>query len=62
LLGVGRVAGDGVGEAFVDPLPGLQLAANRRVTGCALVLGEIIATEINGPAVFNIADVAGAVG
>jgi hypothetical protein len=38
------------------------LAADRRVTGWALVLREIITDEINGPAVFNIAEVGGIVG
>jgi hypothetical protein len=38
------------------------LAAYRGVAGGALVLGEIVTDEINGPAVFNRAEVAGAVG
>jgi hypothetical protein len=58
----GSITGDGFSEAFVDPVPGFQLAAHRRVTGGALVLGEIIAQEIDGPTIFNVAKVAGTVG
>ena len=54
--------GDSFGEAFVDPISSFQLAADRGITGCILVLGEIITEEINGPAVFNIAEVGGTVG
>jgi hypothetical protein len=60
-LGRGRITGNGFREAFVDPLPGVQLAADRRVTDRLLVLREIIAEEIDGPALFNRAKVAGTV-
>ena len=40
----------------------MQLASHRRVTDRLLVLGEIIAEEIDGPALFSIAEVAGTVG
>jgi hypothetical protein len=38
------------------------LTAHCRVTGGSVVLGEIIAEEIDGPAVFNIAEMTGTVG
>jgi hypothetical protein len=60
-LGGGRVARDGFREAFVDPVPGVPLAADRRVTDRLLVLGELITQEIDGPARFNRAEVAGTV-
>lgn len=60
-LGAGGVAGYSFGEAFVDPVPCLQLAAHRRVTERLVVLGEIIAEEIDRPAGFNIPEVAGTV-
>src|SRR5918911_1046823 len=60
-LGTGSVAGDGCGKAFIDPVPGLQLASHRRVTAHLVVCGEIIAKEIDRPAVFNRAEVAGTV-
>ena len=60
-LGTGRVAGDGCGTAFRDPVPGLQLASHRRVTDRLVVCGEIIAEEMHRPAVFNRAEVAGTV-
>lgn len=56
------MAGDSFGEAFVDPIPGLQLAADRGIAGGILVLGEISTEEIHGPAVFNRAEVGGTVG
>jgi hypothetical protein len=40
----------------------LQLAAYCRITDRLLVLGAIVADEINGPAVFKIAEVAGRLG
>ena len=39
----------------------MQLAADRRVTDRLLVLGEIIADKIDGPALFNRAEMAGTV-
>jgi hypothetical protein len=57
-LGTGSVAGDAFGKTFIDPVPGLQLASHRRVTHRLVVLGEIIAEEIDRPAVFNIAKMA----
>jgi hypothetical protein len=61
-LGARRVAGDGSGEAFVDPVTGSELTAHRRVTGGGVVLGEIIAEEIDGPVVFYRTAMAGTVG
>lgn len=55
------MARDGFREAFVDPVSCLQLAAARRVTHRLLRLGEIIAEEIDGPARFSRAAVAGTV-
>ena len=60
-LGTGSVAGDGFGKTFIDPVPGLQLASHRRVTDRLVVLGAIIAEEMDRPAVFHIAEVAGTV-
>ncbi len=61
-LGARGVTGDGSGEAFVDPLASSELTAHRRVTGGDVVLGERIAEEIDGPAVFHIVEMAGTVG
>ena len=52
------IAGDASGEAFVDPVAGFEWTAHCRVTGGGMVLGEIIAEEIDGPAGFNIAKMA----
>ena len=60
-FGTGSVAGDGFGQVFIDPVPGLQLASHRRVTDRLGVCGEIIAEEIDRPAVFTRAEVAGTV-
>jgi hypothetical protein len=61
-LGTRSAAGDSFSEAFIDPVPGLQLASHRRVTDRLVVLGDIIAEETDRPAVFNIAKVARPVG
>jgi hypothetical protein len=50
-----------LGKAFIDPVPGLQLASHRRVTDRLVVFGAIIAEEMDRPAVFNRAEVAGTV-
>jgi hypothetical protein len=55
------MAGYGCGEAFVDPVAGLQLASYGRVTHRLPVLREIIAEESDGPALFNITAVTGTV-
>lgn len=55
------MAGNSFHEAFVDPIPCLQWAADRRVTDRLLMLGKIIAEEIDGPALFNRAEMAGTV-
>ena len=60
-LDIGSVAGDGCGQAFLDPVPGLQLASHRRVTDRLVVCGERIAEEMDRPAVFHRAAVAGTV-
>lgn len=51
---------DSFGEAFGNPITSLQLASYRCIPGGALVLGERIAHEINGPTLFNRTEVAGA--
>src|SRR5262249_34871385 len=61
-LGTGRVAGDGCGKAFIDPVPGLQLASHCGVTDRLMVFGAIITEEMDRPAFFNRAEVAGAGG
>jgi hypothetical protein len=58
----GSMLGDRCGEAFGDPISGLQLAADRGITGGLLVLGKIITDESHGPALCNRAEVGGTVG
>jgi hypothetical protein len=52
----------GCGEAFIDPAPRLQLAAHGRVADVAGVRDEIMAYEVDGPALLHRADVAGTLG
>ena len=49
--------GDSFGEAFVDPAPRLQLAAHGRVTDVARGVREMMADEVDRPALLNIAQV-----
>ena len=60
-LGTGSVAGDGCGTACIDPVPGWQVASHRRVTDHLVVCGAISAEELDRPAVFHRAAVAGPV-
>ena len=46
----------------IDPAPRLQSTAYGRITDIARLLGEIMANEVDRPAILDIAEVAGTLG